>query len=186
MWSGCRREGLLLSTKLAEILGVERGDQVLVEVLEGRRPVRSLPVRDLFETYIGTPVYMHIAAANRLMRERPSVTDVNLLVDDGRLPELFAALKASPKVAWTTLRQAAVDGFHETMAETLMIYISFFVVFACTLAFGTVYNATRIALSERGRELATLRVLGFSRAEISYICSARRRCWRSWRCRSAA
>ena len=68
-----------------------------------------------------------------------------------------------------TLRDAAVQTFHETMASTLLIFVSFFVVFACTLAFGVTYNAARIALSERGRELATLRVLGFTRAEISYI-----------------
>ena len=62
-----------------------------------------------------------------------------------------------------TLKQAAVDTFHETLAQTLLIFICFFVVFACTLAFGVTYNAARIALSERGRELATLRVLGFTR-----------------------
>jgi putative ABC transport system permease protein len=68
-----------------------------------------------------------------------------------------------------TLKQAAVDTFYETLAQTLLIFIGFFVVFACTLAFGVTYNAARIALSERGRELATLRVLGFTRREISYI-----------------
>ena len=68
-----------------------------------------------------------------------------------------------------TLREAAVSTFHDTLAKTLLIYISFFAMFACALGFGVVYNSTRIALSERGRELATLRVLGFSRTEISYI-----------------
>ena len=62
-----------------------------------------------------------------------------------------------------------MDTFYETLAQTLLIFIGFFVVFACTLAFGVTYNAARIALSERGRELATLRVLGFTRREISYI-----------------
>jgi len=50
-----------------------------------------------------------------------------------------------------------------------MVWVTFFVGFACILAFGVVYNSARIALSERGRELATLRVLGFRRSEISYI-----------------
>jgi len=68
-----------------------------------------------------------------------------------------------------TLKEAAVQTFHETLAESMLIFISFFVIFACTLAFGVTYNAGRITLSERGRELATLRVLGFTRAEISYI-----------------
>jgi putative ABC transport system permease protein len=74
-----------------------------------------------------------------------------------------------PEISAVMLREAAISTFHDTLAETLLIYISFFAMFACTLGFGVVYNSTRIALSERGRELATLRVIGFSRAEISYI-----------------
>jgi putative ABC transport system permease protein len=161
--------GLVLSTKLAEILGVGRGDIVTVEVLEGRRPVLQIPVAELFETYIGAPAYMHIDALNRLMRERPSVTGAHLLVDETHEEALFAELKEVPQVSTVTLRRAAVNKFHETMAETLLIFISFFTAFACALAFGVVYNSGRIALSERGRELATLRVLGFTRFEVSYI-----------------
>jgi putative ABC transport system permease protein len=103
------------------------------------------------------------------MRERPSVNGAHLLVDETREDALFAELKELPQVAAVTLRRAAVDKFHDTMAETLMIFVSFFTVFACALAFGVVYNSGRIALSERGRELATLRVLGFTRFEVSYI-----------------
>jgi putative ABC transport system permease protein len=72
------------------------------------------------------------------------------------------------------------------MAETIMIFVSFFIVFSCALAVGVTYNAARIALSERGRELATLRVLGFTRAEISYLLLGEIRCSRCLRCRSAA
>jgi putative ABC transport system permease protein len=162
-------EGLVLSTKLAEILGVGRGDIVTVEVLEGRRPVLRVPVAELFETYIGAPAYMHIDVLNRLMRERPSVTGAHLLVDKTREEALFAELKEVPQVSAVTLRRASVNKFHETMAETLLVYVSFFTAFACALAFGVVYNSGRIALSERGRELATLRVLGFTRFEVSYI-----------------
>ncbi|WP_119167849.1 ABC transporter permease [Algihabitans albus] len=162
-------EGLVLSTKLAEVLNVGHGDLVTVEVLEGRRPITDVPVVGLFETYIGTPAHMHIDALNRLMRERPVVSGAHLRVDPLGQNALFAELKETPEVSSVMLRQAAVDTFYETMGETLMIFVSFFVVFACTLAFGVVYNSARIALSERGRELATLRVLGFSRVEISYI-----------------
>ncbi len=161
--------GLVLSTILAEKLGVGRGDLVEVQVLEGRRPTLQLPVVDLFETYIGTPAYMNLAALNRALKEGPHVEYVHLLVDRTAEPTLFAELKDLPDVAAVTQKRAAVDTFHETMGETLLIFVSFFVVFACTLAFGVVYNSMRIGLSERGREFATLRVLGFSRAEISYI-----------------
>jgi putative ABC transport system permease protein len=162
-------EGLVISTMLAELLQVQPGGTITVEVLEGRRPVLQVPVAAVFETYIGSPAYMEIGALNRLMREAPSVTGTHLRVDPAQRAELFAELKQTPQVSAVTLRDAAVQTFHETMARTLLIYVSFFVVFACALAFGVTYNTARIALSERGRELATLRVLGFTRAEISYI-----------------
>lgn len=161
--------GLVLSTKLAEKLNVGPGDKVRVEILEGRRPTLELTVASLFETYIGMPAYMDKAALNRLLLEPRRVEFLDLLVDEREQAELFAELKELPSIAAVMLRRAAVDEFHETLAKTLLVYVSFFVAFSCTLAFGVVYNTARIALSERGRELATLRVLGFSRWEISYI-----------------
>ena len=162
-------EGLVISTMLAKLLDVERGDEITVEVLEGRRPTFDVAVVGLFETYIGSPAYMEIHALNRLMREGPSVTAAHLRIDPLRRVEFLRELKNIPQVSWITLTQAAVATFHETMARTLLIFVSFFVAFSCTLAFGVAYNGARIALSERGRELATLRVIGFTRAEISYI-----------------
>ncbi|MCU7864715.1 MAG: FtsX-like permease family protein, partial [Candidatus Thiodiazotropha sp. (ex Lucinoma borealis)] len=162
-------DGLILSTKLADKLGVGIGESVWVEVLEDQRPVRKLPVVALFETYMGMPAYMNIDAFNRMMGQRPSLEAVNLLVDKSQLSRLYQRLKSIPKVSSVVLKDAAVQEFNDTMGETLMIYISFFAAFAGALGFGVVYNSTRIALSERGRELATLRVLGFHRGEISYI-----------------
>jgi len=162
-------EGLVLSTKLAEKLGVDVGDSVWIEVRQGRRPALQIPVVRLFETYIGMPAYMNLRALDRVLLERPSVEYVNLLVDEAAQPALLAELKDLPEVSAVMLRRAATDAFRETVAETVLIYIGFFTVFASALGFGVVYNTARIALSERGRELATLRVLGFSRIEISYI-----------------
>lgn len=162
-------DGLVLSTELAKKLGVGRGDMVEARVLEGRRPTLELPVVDLFEVYIGTPAYMNIAALNRALKEGPHVEIVHLLVDRSAEPALFAELKDLPDVAAVTKTRAAIEMFYETVGETLLIQVSFFVAFGCTLAFGVVYNSMRISLSERGREFATLRVLGFGRAEISYI-----------------
>lgn len=162
-------DGLVLSTELAKKLGVGRGDIVEAQVLEGRRPKLNLPVVDLFETYIGTPAYMNLAALNRALKEGPHVELLHLLVDQTAEPALFAELKDLPDVSAVTQKRAAIDKFHQTLAETLLIQVSFFIAFGCTLAFGVVYNSMRIALSERSREFATLRVLGFGRAEISYI-----------------
>jgi putative ABC transport system permease protein len=162
-------DGLVISSMLGDLLEVGLGDRVTVEVLEGRRPTFEVPVVEVFETYIGSPAYMQIDALARLMHERAKVTSVHLRVDPAQAAALFRELKTVPSVSAVTIKEAAVTTFHETMARTLTIFVSFFVVFACTLAFGVTYNAARIALSERGRELATLRVLGFTRGEISYI-----------------
>ncbi len=161
--------GLVLGTKLADKLGVGVGDRIWIEVLEGRRPTTWLPVVALFETHIGTPAYLHIRALNRLMRERPTIEAVNLLVDSRHESAMYEELKQLPIVSAVVLRQAAIDSFQDTVVEHLMVFITMFTVFAGALGFGMAYNSARIALSERGRELATLRVLGFSRGEISYI-----------------
>jgi putative ABC transport system permease protein len=161
--------GLVISTMLAELLGAGVGDVLTVQVLEGRRPVIEVPVAELFETYIGSPAYIEIRALNRLMKEQASITAVHLRLDEQRRAAVFRELKDTPKISFITLKDAAVRTFHETLAQTLLIFVSFFVAFACVLAFGVTYNAARISLSERARELATLRVLGFTRAEVSYI-----------------
>lgn len=161
--------GLVLAEKLAEKLDVAPGERVWVEVLEGRRPHVEVPVVALFDTYLGMPAYMELSALNRLLLEPDRVEFLDLLVDETQQGTLFAELKDLPEVSAVMLRRAAVDTFYETLARTLLIFVSFFAAFACMLAFGVAYNMARVALSERGRELATLRVLGFSRWEISYI-----------------
>jgi len=163
------RDGLLISKTLATKLNAKPGDVLTVEVLEAHRPVRRIPIAGLFETYIGTPAYMNINAVNRLMRERPVTNIVLMRIDPLQRKALYKTLKDQPAVAAVMLRESALQIFEETMAETMWISITFFVSFACVIAFGVVYNSARIALSERGRELATLRVIGFSRPEISYI-----------------
>lgn len=162
-------EGLVISSMLAQLLQVSRGDSITVEVLEGRRGVYAIPVAGIFETYIGSPAYMEIGALARLLHERPSVTSVHLRIDSRERDVLLRELKTLPDVSAITLKDAAIRTFDETMAQTLMIFVSFFIAFSCALSFGVTYNAARVALSERGRELATLRVLGFTRAEISYL-----------------
>ncbi|MDH3531790.1 MAG: ABC transporter permease [Gammaproteobacteria bacterium] len=161
--------GLVLSRFLAQKLGVGVGDAVWVEVLEGRRPSGLIPVAAVFQTTIAMPAYMEIEALNRWMKVRPTVEYINLLIDPAAEATLFAELKATPEVSAVMLRQAALDAFYDTVARNILVYIFMFTGFACALGFGVAYNSTRIALSERGRELATLRVLGFTRGEISYI-----------------
>ncbi len=162
-------EGLVLGITLAEKLGVGVGDRIWVNVLEGRRPNVQLPVVEVVETYIAMPAYIHIDALNRLLKERPSVEYANLRIDRLEESRLYAELKKLPVVSAVMLRQAAIDAFYDNVVEHLMVFITMFSSLACILGFGVAYNSVRIALSERGRELATLRVLGFTRGETSYI-----------------
>jgi len=161
--------GLVLSTKLAEILGVEPGDEVVLEVLEGRRPVRRVVVTRLVEEYLGTSAYMNAEALHQLMREAGSLSGAALEIDPDQAGVLYSRLKGLPKVVGVALKGASIQSFEENFADTLGVMIFFNVLFASVIAFGVVYNAARISLSERGHELATLRVMGFTRAEISAI-----------------
>ena len=162
-------DGLVLGDKLAEILHVGVGDQVRVEVLERERPVRNVPVVALFKEYAGTNAYMAAGALNRLMREGAVVSGAYLKVDSLWESELYRQLKLTPRVAGVTIKTAAVEGFRKTVADNQLRMQSVNIVFACIIAFGVVYNTARISLAERSRELATLRVIGFTRGEISGI-----------------
>jgi putative ABC transport system permease protein len=162
-------DGLVLSSKLAELLGAERGDRLTVEVLEGARPVLEVPVTDLVEEYMGTSAYMNHGALQRLMREGRNLSGAYLQVDAAAVDVLYERLKRLPAVAGVMLKVAAIRSFRETLGESMGIFRMFNIMFAAIIAFGVVYNSARISLSERSRELATLRVIGFTRAEISYI-----------------
>lgn len=163
------REGLLISKKLAELIDASPGDFVTVEVLEGRRPVRKVRVADTFETYFGTLAYMRIDALNRMLLEGPTISGAHLLADAKLHSDLNRSLKDMPRVAGVSLRETAIETFRKTIGESMGLIVGFYVLFACLLTFGVVYNSARISLSERGRELASLRVLGFTRFEVSYI-----------------
>ncbi len=162
-------EGVLLTAKLGEVLGVEPGDRIRVEVLEGARPIREVEVVGLVEELIGLMAYMDRGALARLMREDASVSGAFLRVDASRSETLHRELKQMPAVAGTTSRLAMLESFESTLAESMGIFTKVLVVFATIIAVAVVYNAARIALSERARELASLRVLGFTRREIGIL-----------------
>jgi putative ABC transport system permease protein len=162
-------DGLVLGTYLADKLGVRAGDRVWVDVLEGRRPSGFVPVAATVESTIALPAYMDLGALNRWLRVRPTADYVNILVDRNAEASLFAKVKELPAINAIMLKQAAIDSFYETIGEQMLIFIGLFAAFAAALGIGVAYNSARIALSERSRELATLRVLGFTRGEISYV-----------------
>ncbi|MBN2809037.1 MAG: ABC transporter permease [Deltaproteobacteria bacterium] len=161
--------GIVLTDQLGLILDVKAGDTLTVEVLEGKRPQRLIPVAALSKEFIGVSAYMELGALNRLMREDNLINGAYLAVDELHLPGLYAALNGMPRVAGTVARRHAVTSFYETMAEQMLIFTFFIIFFAGVIAFGVVYNSARITLSERARELASLRILGFRRYEVAYI-----------------
>ena len=162
-------DGVVLSSKLAEILGVSVGDVLTLEVLEGERPTRTVPVVGLVDELVGLSAYMDIHALNRLMREGQTISGAYLAIDTQYTDQLYTQLKQTPAVTSVALRQTVIDQFQETIAASMGVFTAVLVVFACIIAFGVVYNAARIALSERSRELATLRIIGFSQTEIGFI-----------------
>ncbi len=162
-------DGLLISRTLADLLQVKPGDTVELEVLEGRRPVRNAVVAGTVDEFLGLSVYMEQSALHRLLREGESLSGAYLQVDSSELPQLYRRLRATPALAGITLTREALRSFERTMAENMGVMTTINVIFAAIIAFGVVYNAARVSLSERSRELASLRVLGFTRAEISLI-----------------
>jgi len=162
-------EGVVLTDYLAKLLGVMPGDMLTIEVLEESKPVLQVPVAALSKQYLGVWGYMRIDALNRLMREGDVISGAYLAVDPGARQQVYAELKEIPRVAGTVVRKSAIKSFYDTMAETVLFFSFIANLLGATIAVGVVYNTARIALSERGRELASLRVLGFTHGEIGYI-----------------
>jgi len=162
-------DGLVLTSYLAGILDAHTGDELLVEVREGSRPVRQVPLVALVSEYIGVSAYMDRDALNRLMREGDAISGAYLAIDAPRRDEVLGALEGMPRVAGTNDKSKSIEAFYETVGSQLLTWALINTFLAGSIAVGVVYNSARIALAERSRELASLRVLGFRRAEVSYI-----------------
>jgi putative ABC transport system permease protein len=162
-------EGLVLTTKLAEILHLQPGDTLTLEVLEGDRPIREVMVTGFVDETIGLSAYMDIRALNQLMREGGTVSGAYLAVDPTKSEQLYHQLKQTPAVEGVTFRDAMLQSFEEISGQNMKVMTAILVSFAGIITFSVVYNSARIALSERERELASLRIIGFTQAEISLI-----------------
>jgi putative ABC transport system permease protein len=161
--------GIALSEKIAEDLNAKIGDIITIEVLQERRPVVDVPVTQIVKQYLGFSSYMHIDELNRIMNEGPTVTAIHVMADARYTDELYEKLKNTPMVAGVAQTDVALKSFQNTMDQTMYVMIGFYIAFSSLIAFGVAYNSARIALSERARALASLRVLGFTREEVAYI-----------------
>jgi putative ABC transport system permease protein len=163
-------DGVVLTDHLANnILHVKPGDMLTVEVLEGRRQVLQVPVLGLTKQYLGVSAYMRQDSLNELLGEGDVVSGAYLTHDPGVEQELYDSLHGRPRVLGMVAHAAAIRSFYDSLGEFVLFFNMVATLLAGTIAFGVVYNSARIALSERGRELASLRVLGFTHGEIAYI-----------------
>ena len=162
-------DGLVLGDYLAQRLGVKPGDLVWVEVLEGRQKKLQLPVVQLVQAYTGLPAYMDLQALNRALGDGDVVSGALLTVDAAAQTRVLHELDRRPRVAGAETRLGAVRAFFKSIAEFTGVFTWIAVLMGGVVNFGVVYNSARIALSERGRELASLRVLGLTRGEVSTI-----------------
>ncbi|HTL54541.1 MAG TPA: ABC transporter permease [Candidatus Limnocylindrales bacterium] len=162
-------EGLVVSAKLAQVLGAHPGDQLVVEVLEGKRPMRRVPLVGLAEDFAGVAAYMDLHALNRLLGEGDVITGANFRVDAAHRGEFLHALKQIPRINWVAIKESLRENFRQTTAASIGLIQMIYMAFAIVVAFGVVYNNARISLAERARELATLRVIGFSRREVGAV-----------------
>ncbi|WP_146346824.1 ABC transporter permease [Phaeobacter marinintestinus] len=164
-----RSDGIILSTGLASILGASAGDILTVDVREGRQPVVDLPVVAVSQSLVGAPAYMEIEALNRALGEPLRVSGAYLRIDADQSSQIYNALKDRPNVAGVSLKSDARDALVKLVDEGPgnMRYVMALI--AGIITFGVVYNAARIAQAERSRDLASLRVIGFTKAEVGFV-----------------
>ena len=161
--------GALVSAQLAGMLGVQPGDTLRVEVMDGRRQRFTLPVTGLLDDYVGVGAYLRIDHLHRLLQEQDAISGALLAVQPDARAAVQARLAMLPRVAGISRRDTRVESFNETFGQSLLIVAFVFLVIAGTLAFAMVFNAARTVFDERRRELATMRVLGMTRSETAYI-----------------
>jgi putative ABC transport system permease protein len=161
--------GVLVTTAFARRLGVRPGDTLRLELLERGGEVREVEVGALADELFGSNLYMEQAALARLLNEEPRANGAYLRVDPAARSAVLSRLKGIPAVAGAASREALIAAWERQMLQNIRISGTLVVACAVVIALGAVYNGARIALSERGRELASLRVLGFRRREVAAL-----------------
>jgi putative ABC transport system permease protein len=162
-------EGITLSKRLAERLGVTAGDTLTVEVMEGERRHRDVPVAAIVEEMLGMSAYMEIDAVNKLTGEGDVVSAAALYIEPSAIGPVSERFKTLPVIGSTSMKAYSITMFLDKIAGLVLVSAGILTIFAVIIAVGVVYNSARIRFQERAWELASLRVLGFSRAEVSRL-----------------
>lgn len=161
--------GVLLTDFLAGMLDARPGDLLEFQSLEGRRRRWLLPLAGTVSEYFGVAAYLPLDSMNRLAGDGDVVSGALLRVDPAARAAVLDALERRPRVAAIGQREAGIRNFFDSMGETLLTFTLIASLFGAVITFGVVYNSARVTLSERARDLASLRVLGFTENEVSYI-----------------
>ena len=161
--------GVLLSRRLANHLDVDTGDALEAEFLSGRRETYELTVTGIVDQYLGLGAYMDFEFLNDLFRQAPRISTANVTMDDTKMDALHQAVKDTPNLSGIIELTENRRSFQETINENIVVMNTIYITIAVLITVGVSYNAARIQLSERARELASLRILGFGRGEVSYI-----------------
>lgn len=162
-------EGIVLTRKLAEVLGAPLGSEVRIEVLDDQRPTATMRIVGLADEMFGLFGHVSDRTMSRLLHEEPSFDVALLRIDESRLPELRLALSRYPRIAQLSRRRAMIESFHEQTGRSMSVMTATMTLFAMIIAIGVVYNNMRVSLSMRARDLATMRVLGFTRREVGSV-----------------
>jgi putative ABC transport system permease protein len=161
--------GLLLTTTLADILGVRPGDLLEVEFLQGSRRSMQVPVAGIIDEILGLSAYIRLDELNRMAGDGGALNASVLKLDGTRRLKLYERFKHLPGVGGIMMLQALRASFDEMLTKSMNTSTFVLTAFACVLAFAMIYNGARITLSERARELSSLRVLGMTKREIAFI-----------------
>jgi len=162
-------EGVLLTSVLGEILGVGPGDTIQIELKEGDHGNRELTVAGLIEEGFGLQGYLSKTNLHRLLRESPRFSSALLRISAPMEGEVQSRLNDIPAIQAVSRKSDAIASFEKQTDETMNVMTLIMTFFATAIAISIVYNNARVSVSMRGRDLATLRVLGFTRGEISSI-----------------
>jgi putative ABC transport system permease protein len=161
--------GLMLARRLAAQLDVGVGDTVEAEFLGNRQGTFTLPVTRLVTQYFGLGAYMDQETADRMFQQAPQISVINVTLDAAQTDAFQARLKDLPRLGGRAMMLENRAGFEETISQNILITTTIYTVLGVLITVGVAYNGARIQLSERARELASLRILGFTRGEVGYV-----------------
>jgi putative ABC transport system permease protein len=164
-----RKNGIILAKPLAEILHIHAGETLTIEVSEGRRPILEVPVIGIAETLLGAPAFMEIETLNRAMKEPNRVSGAHLRIDTENSDVLYRILKDMPSIAGVSLKNEARMAFQNVLDTGAGAIRFIMAAVAGLITFGIIYNSARIAFAERVHDLASLRVIGFTRSETAFV-----------------